>query len=47
MSDITVIGLGAMGSALARTLLDAGRNAIEVFLLRVDQAVGDGQPGMV
>ncbi len=26
MSDITVIGLGAMGSALARTLLDAGRN---------------------
>lgn len=26
MSDITVIGLGAMGSALARTLLEAGRN---------------------
>ena len=26
MSDITVIGMGAMGSALARTLLDAGRN---------------------
>ena len=26
MSDFTVIGLGAMGSALARTLLDAGRN---------------------
>ena len=26
MSDITVIGLGAMGLALARTLLEAGRN---------------------
>ena len=26
MSDISVIGLGAMGSALARTLLGAGRN---------------------
>lgn len=26
MSDITVIGLGAMGSALARSLLEAGRN---------------------
>jgi len=26
MSDITVVGLGAMGSALARTLLEAGRN---------------------
>ena len=26
MSDITVVGLGAMGSALARSLLDAGRN---------------------
>ncbi len=26
MSDVTVVGLGAMGTALARTLLDAGRN---------------------
>lgn len=26
MSDITIIGLGAMGSALARTLMDAERN---------------------
>lgn len=26
MSDVTVIGLGAMGTALARTLMDAGRN---------------------
>ncbi len=26
ISDVTVIGLGAMGTALARTLMDAGRN---------------------
>ena len=26
MSDVTVIGLGAMGSALARTLIEAGRS---------------------
>ncbi len=26
MSDVTVIGLGAMGTALARTLVNAGRN---------------------
>ena len=25
MSDVTVIGLGAMGTALARTLIDAGQ----------------------
>lgn len=26
MSDITIVGLGAMGAALARTLIEAGRN---------------------